>query len=361
MKRLSKKVDLDLTVATSEAGYYLCRGRGLKAAFKITTQEYKTGNVALLYARRMLSALLVNFDIKKGAILYSTSDFLPDVLPAYVLKLRNKNVKWVQVIHHIYENPYIRLSRGSEGSLVTNLIAFYCQRMSFFLIKRYADLIITVNSILKEQLNQLGFDTDKIKVNPNGVDLTYCKNTLPDKEIKYDVVFLGRLNPSKGIYDLICVWEKVCQKMPNAKLVVVGAGSEESMKIIVKKKGLDANVVFLGCLFGEKKYEVLRSSRLFLFPSRFESWGIVIAEAFSCGLPVVAYDLPAYKEVFENKLVTVPLGNVCAMAKQVIFLLENPEVAREMGEKGREFVKRYDWSIAAEKELTTIQAVTECL
>ena len=51
---------------------------------------------------------------------------------------------------------------------------------------------------------------------------------------------------------------------------------------------------------------------------------------------------------------TVPLGDIDAMAKQVIYLLENPEVARKMGEANREFVKKYDWKTVAEKELFAI-------
>jgi len=67
-----------------------------------------------------------------------------------------------------------------------------------------------------------------------------------------------------------------------------------------------------------------------------------------------AYNLPIYKEVFDDKLMTVPLGDIDAMAKQVIYLLENPEVARKMGEANREFVKKYDWKTVAEKELFAI-------
>jgi glycosyltransferase involved in cell wall biosynthesis len=126
------------------------------------------------------------------------------------------------------------------------------------------------------------------------------------------------------------------------------------MNELVLEEGLKNNVTLLGFLSEERKCETLQSSIIFVYPSYQESWGAVVAEAMACGLPVVAYDLPVYKEVFEDKLVTVPLGDVDSMAKQVIFLLENPDVAKKIGEKGREFVRRYDWNRVAEQELSVM-------
>lgn len=355
MKRLSKKVDLDLTVVTSEAGYYLCSVRGLKATFEITTQEYKTGNVALLYARRMLSALLVNFDIKKGAILYSTSDFLPDVLPPYVLKLRNKNVKWVQVIHHLYENPFIR--KGEN--FVTNLFGFLSQRLSFILAKKRADLIIIVNPIIRQQLIKIGFNGKKMFMNYNGVDIEKI-HTFQPSVFKYDCIFLGRLNVSKGIFDLLEIWKGVIAKKPYATLAIIGGGNnklEQKLKNEIIKSNLEKNVTVFGYLNDAEAFGILKSSKIFVFPSHEEGFGIAILEAMACGLPVIAWNLPVYKEVFPRGIITVPIKNFDEFVETTLKLLEDSELRSSVGKDALDIASKYSWDKVARQELLLLESL----
>ncbi|UCE29266.1 MAG: glycosyltransferase family 4 protein, partial [Candidatus Bathyarchaeota archaeon] len=90
-----------------------------------------------------------------------------------------------------------------------------------------------------------------------------------------------------------------------------------------------------------------------------EGWGIAIAEAMACGLPVVVYELPIYKEIFNSKLVTVTPGDVDGMSKQVLFLLQNHEVSRKIGEDGKRFVERYDWQKIADEEMKLILSMNK--
>jgi glycosyltransferase involved in cell wall biosynthesis len=179
---------------------------------------------------------------------------------------------------------------------------------------------------------------------------------VPKKKI-FDLC-LGRHTRHKGIYDLLRILEIAREMKPNVKLVICGHG-EETSKIneLVRMKKLENNVLLLGFVQESKKYEVLCGSRVFIFPSYLEGWGTAITEAMFCGLPVIAYDLPVYKEVFGNKLITVPVGDVNAMAEQVIFLLNNPERAQEIGNSNKEFIKRYSWEEVANKEIDLICAL----
>ena len=131
---------------------------------------------------------------------------------------------------------------------------------------------------------------------------------------------------------------------------------EEAKKTAIEN-GIGENIFFTGYVSEHRKLQLLKQSRVFLFPSYAEGWSISIAEAMASGLPVVAYDLPIYKEIFDGRLVTVPIGNTKAMSAKVRFLLENPEVSSKMGETNRGFVGRYDWTAVAEGELAAIVGV----
>jgi glycosyltransferase involved in cell wall biosynthesis len=221
------------------------------------------------------------------------------------------------------------------------------------LIKRFSDLIFVINRSARDFLHHFGVKNTKIVLTQNGVDISRVK-PIAGKKI-FDACFLSRLTKSKGTSDLAEVWKKVCETR-SAMLAIIGEGSEKQhVNELSLELGLKNNIILLGLLSEDRKYEILQASRVFVFPSYQESWGIAVAEAMACGLPAVAYNLPVYEEVFEDKLITIPLGDTDAMAKQVIFLLENSEVARNIGEKGREFVRRYDWRVVGERELSEIQ------
>jgi len=74
---------------------------------------------------------------------------------------------------------------------------------------------------------------------------------------------------------------------------------------LVRQHGVEANTKFLGFLDNEEKYRAVKASRVFLFPSSNESWGIVVAEALACGLPVVAFDIPATRKFGEAAIRTL--------------------------------------------------------
>lgn len=116
--------------------------------------------------------------------------------------------------------------------------------------------------------------------------------TLGDKE--YEACFVGRLDVRKGIMELVDVWRGVSSRLPTAKLAIVGYGHEDmliNLRRIIESYGLDKNVVYRGPLSDQEMYDTIRKSRLFITMSISEGWGMAVAEALACGVPVVCYDI----------------------------------------------------------------------
>ena len=289
-------------------------------AFSTTPDWFDRLPIGLAYILRTLHATASLFG-RRVDIVYSGSDFFPDVLPAFLYSRLWRNTRWVQCIFHIYPCWSTR-----PGSKAVNFSAALLQRLSLGLA-RHADGVLNINGEVRDALIARGFDSRRIAVITPGVDLDYIAAAPAgtDQDV-YDAVFLGRLNPSKGIFDLPPIWKKVTEQLPFARLAIIGGGSEaisEKLAVEFEAYGLHDNVDLLGHVETEKIYAILKRARTFVFPSNEEGFGIAIVEAMACGTPVVAWNLPVYKELFGGTITTIPLGNQQAFAEAIFALLRN--------------------------------------
>ena len=100
-----------------------------------------------------------------------------------------------------------------------------------------------------------------------------------------------------GIEDLLGTLCLAQGQLPDFKAIVIG-NSKKWLEPVIQQMGLAENVAFSGLVSEDEKFRLLKSSRLFLMPSKYESWGIVVGEAIVSGVPVLAYKLDCYPAVF---------------------------------------------------------------
>jgi len=313
--------------------------------FKISNELFDKLNLLINYIFRTFKAFSC-LKLKNINIIYSASDFFPDVLPAFLYKTFHKKTKWFQCIFHIYPDW-----RKRPGNKIRNFIAQYLQKFSF-IFTRKADYIININTQVRDYLISSGFDKNKIIINTPGIDYNYFKNLEVKKnENKYDATFLARLNPSKGIFDLIDIWNVVVSDVKNAKLAIIGGGSNEiknKLKEKIIEKKLENNIDILGFLENNDSFSLIKNSNIFLFPSHEEGFGIAIAEAMACGVPVISWDLSVYDEIFENNIIQIKENNINMFAEDIIKLLKNENEKNNIIIKANNFVKKYDWEKISE-------------
>lgn len=125
---------------------------------------------------------------------------------------------------------------------------------------------------------------------PNGIETEGypCRTSIDI--VKKRVLFLSRIHVKKGIELLIEAWKKLYPEYRDWKLVIVGNGEAEyiaSLNALVEKAGLTSSVSIKDPVFGSAKLELYQSSSLFVLPSYSENFGMVIAEAMSCGVPAL--------------------------------------------------------------------------
>jgi len=299
----------------------------------------------------------VRLPVEDYDIVYPTSDLFFDLIPAWLMKRRNRKLKYVGIVHHWIDLPWKR-----RGKLLFNLLLFLSQRMGFLMLKVWTDLILVPQTLegehVKETLLGMGIRPRRIGYFRNGVDFEAIQK-IPVPTRKYEACFLGGLRPSKGIFDLVPIWQAVQKEIPGAKLLAIGGGMRdyrEKLEAQIGEAGLGKSIILAGVVPQKELFSKVKSAQVFISPSYEEGWGIVVSEALAAGLPVVAYDLPAY-QIFGEAIVKVPLGDKSAFADRIIKLLESEKERETLIERGRKVVPQLSWQAAAEMEYKFLKSI----
>jgi glycosyltransferase involved in cell wall biosynthesis len=164
------------------------------------------------------------------------------------------------------------------------------------------------------------------------------------------IVFLGRLERAKGIFDLVAAMPKVLDRVA-AGLVLIGEGPDaDSLKAAVHEAGLDGHVHFLGAVMNRDVPRFLRSAAVLAAPSRTtrkwaEQVGMSAIQAMACGVPVVSTPSGSIAEFIDDGLtgLLVPEGDPAALAAALTRVLINGEVRTRFSERARSgAIRRFD-------------------
>ncbi|WP_437680145.1 glycosyltransferase family 4 protein [Sorangium sp. So ce131] len=157
------------------------------------------------------------------------------------------------------------------------------------------------------------------------------------------IVYVGWVYRPKGVFDALDALEKVLRRVPDATLTLIGGGRDEAeLRAAAAQKGIAAHVDCKGWLPKEEVFEHLLRSDVFFLPSHAEGLPNAMLEAMSAALPVVATRVGAIEDVVtpgRAGFVTA-VGDTDAMADALCTLLEDPALARAMGDAGRRQIEQ---------------------
>lgn len=129
---------------------------------------------------------------------------------------------------------------------------------------------------------------------PQCIYLPLCIDEVPTERAPlktYQITVMGRLSKEKGYDDMLKVFKKVLEKNPEAKLNILGDGEERiSLSVLADQLGISESVTFYGNTVGKAKHEVMMNTSVFVTTSHYESFGLVLLEAMSYGIPCVSFD-----------------------------------------------------------------------
>lgn len=286
------------------------------------------------------------------SVIYTTGDFICNTAPAYFYSGK-KHVVWVANVYHINPNPISRKNK----SFIRNLISYLLQQVSLVLIKKRATYIFVLNKGVKSYLMSKNIHESKIIISGAGIDTHKIQSTINAQKLckKNYLVFFGRLNETKGVFDLPEVFAQVKKKHPEIKLKLIGSyknETREELNELFSKNNHENDIEYLGFIKNyEDVYKLLAQAKVFVFPSYEEGWGITLFECIMCETIPVVYDLSVFKEIFDDKLLYAPLGDKNVLSLNTVQVLDmSLNNYSEHVLKLKDVVKDYTWEKVYQKE-----------
>lgn len=185
-------------------------------------------------------------------------------------------------------------------------------------------------------------------------------------EMGQRVLFIGDIRPEKGVYELVTAFSKVIKYEREAKLKIIGGKSKlhdgyfQKIYTYIHDNGIERSIVFTGRYERQKVIAELSSAHILVLPSLFEPFGMVLLEAMSTATPVIGSATGGIKFIVNNGETgfLVEPGNVDALAEKMLLLLQDRDLRRLMGQRGKqEAMQRFHPDIVARNTMEVYEKV----
>jgi glycosyltransferase involved in cell wall biosynthesis len=202
-------------------------------------------------------------------------------------------------------------------------------------------------AIADETIRGFGVPPSKIEIVPNGVDEFFSPGDGDEGDY---ILFVGTLEPRKGLDDLMSAWSSLD---PRPRLVLCGdPGWRMRMNV--------AGIEYTGFVSRERLRDLYRGAMLFVYPSRYEGFGIPPLEAMACGVPVIATRTGAIEEYAGQAAIVIAPGDRDALRDALLRLIRNRSLRDELRARGPERASHYRWDASAKTMAELLTEVARC-
>jgi glycosyltransferase involved in cell wall biosynthesis len=222
--------------------------------------------------------------------------------------------------------------------------------------------IVTCSPSTKDDLVKAGLPSKNITVIRPGVGDSFLKFK-PNGQ-KFDdptIVCISRFKRYKGLGYAVAAMKLILEKVPSARLIIVGNGDASELRHQVLKGNYGTSIEIwqrAPNTWDEEKMALLSKSHLILVPSVREGYGIVVIEANWCGTPAVGWAVPGVQDsILDGKTgLLVPFGEIEALAKKITTCLCEPQSYEKLSRSAGDWARLHSWEGAAEKFSSIIES-----
>jgi phosphatidylinositol alpha-1,6-mannosyltransferase len=304
------------------------------------------------------------------------------VLPEYIYRIYQPrgmryfcpiNVSQFDVVHSLfafqyciiaavsafkYKKPYIVGAQGTHG---VRPLTYFPEKWLLKWCYKKAKRILVPSAFTMNAINKYAKESYKISVIHNGVRFNRFQNEMNAKKIReqFDgrniLLTVGGLVGRKGHDLVIRALPNIIARHPKVVYVMVGEGNaKSSLQLLSQELGVASHIYFAGQQSSNDLVSYFHGCDIYVHTPRvtglkFEGFGIVYLEASACGKPIIATDAGGIRDAILNEQTgfIVPDGDIESISERICFLLDNPNICFKIGEAGRKYAKKHDWSVIA--------------
>jgi len=200
-----------------------------------------------------------------------------------------------------------------------------------------ADYISIPSSYVRRTFLERGFDEKKFIQVPYGVDLSSFKQVAKEDNV-FRVVFAGGMTLRKGVHYLLRAFSEL--DLPNSELMLIGSMNDEMKQFFKKYRVGEGNIKYVGHVPQNELHAYYSRGSVFVLMSLEEGLAMVQPQAMACGLPVICTTNTGGEDIVrdgEDGFI-IPIRDVNALKEKILFMYENQDVCREMGQSAKERV-----------------------
>ena len=262
----------------------------------------------------------------------------------------------VALIHHVHRDMFV-----PELGPVLGRIGIAIERYLVPLLYRQKSVVCVSKSTAREIENLLfrGKAMD-LRVIYNGIDPSLYSPGDSEKLERPTVLYLGRLKPYKQLPRLIRMMPQVRQRVPDAELLIAGAG--EAILEAEAEVGLqeaDDYVRFLWQVTDEEKIDLYRQAWVMATASMIEGWGLTVIEASACGTPAVAFNVPGLNEAIVHGKTGMLAKDDEEFVEHLIAILTDASLRKRLAANAIEWSNSFSWDVTAGQTLETLEEAVE--
>ncbi len=213
-----------------------------------------------------------------------------------------------------------------------------------------------------EDVKKRGVPKEHIRIVHCGMDhSTYTVDRGLSKFEQPTILYVGRIKRYKSVDVILRAMPDVLEKIPGARLVIVGSGDNlQELELLSDKLGISGNVVFTGFVSMEEKVDWMRRSHVIVNPSPKEGWGLTNIEANACGTVAVASDADGLRDSVKDGETGLlfPYGDSRALAERVLIILTDDELRERLTGNAVAWAGKFTWDKCAQKTMEVVEEVT---
>ncbi|NDW21606.1 glycosyltransferase family 4 protein [Alteromonas hispanica] len=223
-----------------------------------------------------------------------------------------------------------------------------------------ATKVITVSNSTKNDCIRENCPSEKISTIYQGFEGNrLAKLSEPDLQKPY-ILFLGTLQPRKNIDFLINAFSNCAQKIPH-QLIIAGAPGPSSRAVLkaIEHHNLEERIKVTGFISDTERQELYLGASCFVYPSKYEGFGLVVLEAMSYGVPVITTNNSSLPEAVGSAGVTVNENSTEELSGAILKIVTCEETRLELRRKGLAHVKSFSWDRCSKNTLKVYEEATK--